>query len=673
MKDIFKYSKNTEELPFDLKITHDSPLQLTFLKTDSGNHILGYVTIWDGELIDPEIIFANVGEGTLIPSVSSFDFDKDMSGAGLDFFLINDGFNLNQDMPCFKDIVAGKGGRLAFIERCGEWQNRLRKADGSGELEWVDKESDDFVQEAVAASINSVNPLLVWIPDDDGEDVQILAGHIFHTFAKEGGALALNPDGFCHAKIYFDAMPDSLSFGFCEMLDPDSGLYNDVKFRLALGEENVAELLPETINAEGALDEVEEREISSIIIKITDGFCDGDVLRPWMIHVEEDGVVDGAGVSFTNLDKEGCLLLDGKAEKSVYESLLKHIRLCNLEGKDLKKVRGLSFKIMTDGGEYNTTGTAIAEKASGEFGAEDKDLEAGEDTLKREEIKEEEKEEKEETEPKESKETPLENHKETSLEKPFEKPLFRISPLAASERKTVLITGAAKRVGKVLALAFAYDGWNVIIHCNTSLEDARALAKEIAKCKVRTAILQADLGDESEVVQIFPQIFNVFDKVDLLVNCASVFDDDDLFTSSEESWNRHMMINLRAPVLLMRDFAQQFIGKENGVGDIVNIIDAGILRAKKSFFSYSVSKAALESATKLAAAELAPNVKVNAVSPWQVMPSKYTTAKDFDALVGASPLGIKNSADEIYEAIKFILKTDSMTGQMITLDSGTFL
>ena len=594
MKDIFKYSKNTEELPFDLKITHDSPLQLTFLKTDSGNHILGYVTIWDGELIDPEIIFANVGEGTLIPSVSSFDFDKDMSGAGLDFFLINDGFNLNQDMPCFKDIVAGKGGRLAFIERCGEWQNRLRKADGSGELEWVDKESDDFVQEAVAASINSVNPLLVWIPDDDGEDVQILAGHIFHTFAKEGGALALNPDGF----------------------------------------------------------------------------CDGDVLRPWMIHVEEDGVVDGAGVSFTNLDKEGCLLLDGKAEKSVYESLLKHIRLCNLEGKDLKKVRGLSFKIMTDGGEYNTTGTAIAEKASGEFGAEDKDLEAGEDTLKREEIKEE---EKEETGPKESKETPLENHKETSLEKPFEKPLFRISPLAASERKTVLITGAAKRVGKVLALAFAYDGWNVIIHCNTSLEDARALAKEIAKCKVRTAILQADLGDESEVVQIFPQIFNVFDKVDLLVNCASVFDDDDLFTSSEESWNRHMMINLRAPVLLMRDFAQQFIGKENGVGDIVNIIDAGILRAKKSFFSYSVSKAALESATKLAAAELAPNVKVNAVSPWQVMPSKYTTAKDFDALVGASPLGIKNSADEIYEAIKFILKTDSMTGQMITLDSGTFL
>ena len=672
MKDMFKYSKNTEEVPFDLKITNDFPLQLTFLKTSSGNHILGYVTIWDGELGDPEIIFANVGEGTLIPSVSSFDFDKNMSGAGLDFFLINDGFNLNQDTPCLKDIIAGKGGRLAFIERCGEWQNRLRKND-AGELEWTDKESGNFVQEAVAASINSVNPLLVWIPDDEEEDVQILAGHIFHTFAKEGGAVALNPDGFCHAKIYFDAMPDSISFGFCEMLDPDSGLYNDVKFRLTMGEENVAALLPKTIDVDGALDEVDEREISSIILKITDGFCSGDVLRPWMILVEEDGIVDGAGVSFTNLDKEGCLLLDGKAEKSVYESLLKHIRLCNLEGKNLGEARGLSLKIMTEGGEYNVTGTALAEKASGEFGAGDEELEVGESALKREEIKEEKEEETEETEPEESEETPLENNKETSLEEPLEKPLFRPSPLAVSERKTVLITGAAKRVGKVLALAFAHDGWNVIIHCNTSLEDARALAKEVAKCKVRTAILQADLGDESEVEQIFPQIFNVFDKVDLLINCAAIFDKDDLFTSSEDSWGRHMMINLRAPVLLMRDFAQQFVGKENGVGNIINIVDAGVLRTNKGFFSYSVSKAALFSATKLAAAELAPNVKVNAISPWQVMPSKYDNAKDFEELVGTSPLRVNNSADEIYDTIKFILKTNSMTGQMITLDSGTFL
>jgi len=672
MKDIFRYSKSTEELPFDLKITNDFPLQLTFLKTGSGNHILGYVTIWDGELGDPEIIFANIGEGTLIPSVSSFDFDKNISGAELDFFLINDGFNLNQNTPCFKDIIAGKGGRLAFIERCGEWQNQLRKNDG-GELEWVDKESGDFVQEAVAANINSVNPLLVWIPDDDGEDVEILAGHIFHTFAKEGGALALNPDGFCHAKIYFDAMPDSLSFGFCEMLDPDSGLYNDVKFRLTLGEENVFALLPKTIEVEGALDEVDEREISSIIIKITDGFCSGDVLRPWMILVEEDGVVDGAGVSFTNLDKEGCLLLDGKAEKSVYESLLKHIRLCNLEGKNLKETRGLSLKIMTEGGEYNTTGVAIAERIGKDSHSKNEEAENRGEVFKKEEMKEETEQEKEETEQEETLKTPLKNDDEAPLEKPEEKPLFRPSPLAASERKTVLITGAAKRVGKVLALAFAHDGWNVIIHCNTSLEDARALAKEVAKCKVRTAVLQADLGDESEVEQIFPQIFNVFDKVDLLVNCAAIFDKDDLFTSSEDSWGRHMMINLRAPVLLMRDFARQFVGKENGVGNIINIIDAGVLRTGKGFFSYSVSKAALLSATKLAALELAPNVKVNAVSPWQVMPSKYDNAKDFEALVEASPLGVNNSADEIYDTIKFILKTDSMTGQMITLDSGTFL
>ena len=670
MKDIFKYSKNTEEVPFDLKITSDFPLQLTFLKTGSGNHILGYVTIWNGELGDPEIIFANVGEGTLIPSVSSFDFDKNISGAGLDFFLINDGFNLNQDTPCFKDIVAGKGGRLAFIERCGEWQNRLRKND-AGELEWTDKESGNLVQEAVAANVNSVNPLLVWIPDDDEENVQILAGHIFHTFAKEGGAVELNPDGFCHAKIYFDAMQDSVSFGFCEMLDPDSGLYNDVKFRLMMGEENVAALLPKTIDVEGALDDVDEREISSIIIKITDGFCEGDVLRPWMIHVEEDGIVDGTGISFTNLDKEGCLLLDGKAEKSVYESLLKHIRLCNLEGKNLEKARGLSLKIMTEGGEYNVTGTALAEKANGEFSAKDEESEIREHAFKKEKIKEEEQEEK--TEPEESEEASLKSHEETPLEEPEEKPLFRPSPLAVSERKTVLITGAAKRVGKVLALAFAHDGWNVIIHCNTSLEDARALAKEVAKCKVRTAVLQADLGDESEVEQIFPQIFNVFDKVDLLVNCAAIFDKDDLFTSSEDSWGRHMMINLRAPVLLMRDFAQQFVGKENGVGNIINIVDAGVLRTNKGFFSYSVSKAALLSATKLAAMELAPNVRVNAVSPWQVMPSKYDNAKDFEELVGASPLGVNNSADEIYDTIKFILKTNSITGQMITLDSGTFL
>lgn len=241
------------------------------------------------------------------------------------------------------------------------------------------------------------------------------------------------------------------------------------------------------------------------------------------------------------------------------------------------------------------------------------------------------------------------------------------------ERKTVLITGGARRIGRELVLAFAKAGWNVIIHCNKSLEEARMLAKEITKYGGHPAVLRADLADEEKVKQIFPQISVKYRKVDCLINNAAVFERDEFKDISAESWNKHMAINVKAPLILMQDFAKQYFSDNGEAGNIINITDAKVFAPTASFFSYQVSKSVLNDITKAAAIALAPNIRVNAIAPGVVLPSNYMSAKQLEEKEKSLPLRRKTSVKEICQAVEFLLNSPSTTGETLILSSGMTL
>ncbi len=649
-----RYNRKFEEVPGSLYFTEAFPFKLTFLKALSGPHIFGFYEInEDGVFQNPKIAFANLGPDSLIPTVSSFSLGDNYQGKAIGFFLINNGFILNRHIADFSDMAGNKNGRMFFKERPLSWR-AIPAKDQDGEIIWVDRTSHAFLENSRPASLNSKNPVLIW--NSDNHDPQIVSGHTFHTAAK-GDYTSLNPDGYPHSAVYFDNSGDSLTIGFCDILQPEKGVYADIRLKILIGEENFMALYPESFAPDISLKFLRGEQIKSINIKITDGRQDDDRLRPWALFLDENGQIEDTEITLTNIDRHGCLLLQGKEALPVYESVLQHIRLVNRKEKNESSLRTIILSIKTDAEIHNLEIKALPNASAASPKSKVKKIENTEK-----------KEEKLNIKPFTSE---PEKQPETQLSQKIEAP--RPTPLAACERKTVLITGAAKRIGKEIALGFAKDGWNVIIHCRNSVAEARELAREIGKCKVRTALLQADLADENEVIQIFPQVFNVFERVDCLVNCASVFERDTFADATQESWQKHIMVNLRAPFLLMQAFARQFEANDGSSGNIINITDQKTLRPNPSFFSYTLSKCALADLTKMAALALAPSVRVNAIAPGIVLPSVDMTAKEMEEKIAALPLKQKTNPTQIYEAIKFFLNTSSITGETLILDGGQHL
>lgn len=650
-----QYNRKAEEIPGNLFLKYDFPVKLTFLKSLSGPHIFGIYEVDDnGFFKNPKIAFPNLAPDSLIPTVSSFALPKDYIRKKISFFLINNGFSLNQNIPDFSNLTGNKNGSLFFFERSLNWK-AIPAKEKNGEIFWIDRENHALLEKTKPASLESKNPVLIW--DSETYGPQILAGHIFHTIAK-GDCSLLNPDGFQHAAIYFDNAGDSLTIGFCDILKPESALYNNIRLKLLIGEENFMTLYPESFAPGLSLKELANEQIKSLNIKIVAGRQNNDRLRPWALFLDENGQVEDTSITLTNIDQHGCLLLQGKDSFLVYESVLEHIRLINLNKEEENTPRTISLTIKTNADIHNWELKAFP-NASASSNYSVNIIKKSADKI----------EEKLHIKPA----LPMNNINTTKNESLQNQNQMRPTPLAAAERKTVLITGAAKRIGKEIALGFAKDGWNVIIHCNNSIAEARELAREIGKCKVRTALLQADLEDENEVVQIFPQIFSVFEKVDCLINCAAVFEKDSFDSVSLETWNKHMMINLRAPFLLMQDFAAQFASNDGSIGNIINITDQKTVRPNPAFFSYTLSKCALADMTKMVALALAPNIRVNAIAPGIVLPSPEMNAKEMEAKIATLPLKQKTNPLQIYNAIKFILNTDALTGETIIIDGGQHL
>ena len=238
------------------------------------------------------------------------------------------------------------------------------------------------------------------------------------------------------------------------------------------------------------------------------------------------------------------------------------------------------------------------------------------------------------------------------------------------------VTGGAKRLGRAIALKLAGAGWDVAIHCHSSIDEAHKTAAEIRALGRRAQVLQADLGKESEVEQLIPAICRELGPVTCLVNNASVFEMDKVDTATRDSWDRHIETNLRAPLVLSQAFARQLPDGAPGSvagGNIINMLDQRVWKLTPYFLSYTVAKMGLWTLTRTLALALAPRIRVNAIGPGPTLPSPRQSDEHFAAQSAAMPLGHGATPDEIAAAVLYILSASSMTGQMIALDGGEHL
>lgn len=237
--------------------------------------------------------------------------------------------------------------------------------------------------------------------------------------------------------------------------------------------------------------------------------------------------------------------------------------------------------------------------------------------------------------------------------------------------RTALVTGGSRRIGAAISRDLAAHGWQVVVHYRSSREDAEKLVEELTGAGAKAATLAGDLSSMSDLLSLVPRCAEAVAVPTCLINNASEFRRDDLETMTPDLWTTHMDVNLKAPVFLARAFARLLPGQAEG--NIINIIDQRVWRPTPEFFSYTLSKAALWTATRMLAQALAPRIRVNAIAPGPVLQSAYQNPADFEAEWLATPLGRPASPQEIAAGVRFILDAPAMTGQIITLDGGQHL
>ncbi len=236
-------------------------------------------------------------------------------------------------------------------------------------------------------------------------------------------------------------------------------------------------------------------------------------------------------------------------------------------------------------------------------------------------------------------------------------------------RGGALVTGAARRIGRSLALQAAKAGYSVLVHHHHSADDAEEVCAEIESLGGHAHALAADLADAGALPALIDEARAAIGPLSLLVNNASLFEDDRIETLTPVSWDTHMSANFRAPVLLSQAFARQAPAGSL----IVNIIDQRVLRPTPQFFSYALSKAGLWDATRMMAQALAPNIRVNGIGPGPTLPSTHQSAADFATEARNIPLQQRTTPEEIAQALTYLIEATSVTGQMIAVDGGQHL
>ncbi len=237
--------------------------------------------------------------------------------------------------------------------------------------------------------------------------------------------------------------------------------------------------------------------------------------------------------------------------------------------------------------------------------------------------------------------------------------------------RTALVTGAARRIGAAIARDLGRSGWAVALHCHRSRTEAEAIAAEIRADGGTAVVVVADLSDLATLEPLIAEASAALGPLGLLVNNASEFEPDEIGTLGAERFERHLRVDLVSPCLLADAWAASL--PPDMQGQVINIVDQRVLRPTPKFFSYTLAKSALWTATRTMAQALAPRIRVNAIGPGPAFANTRQTGDDFARQSAAVPLRTGPTPEEFGRTVRFLVETPSITGQMICLDGGQHL
>jgi pteridine reductase len=239
--------------------------------------------------------------------------------------------------------------------------------------------------------------------------------------------------------------------------------------------------------------------------------------------------------------------------------------------------------------------------------------------------------------------------------------------------KTILITGAAKRIGKEMARAFFDRGWDIVIHFNNSIEDAQSLADQMNAQRSNSAlIIQANLDHAKDIEKLADLALSKNGRIDALINNASTFYPTPVGTFSEANWEALMGSNLKAPLFLIQAFCEE-LKKNNGF--IINVTDINVDKALINHSIYLAAKSGLQTLTRALAKELAPDIRVNAIAPGAILepPNVEWTSEQKNKIINSVPMARMGTEKDIVDAAIYLSEAEYVTGQILNIDGGKSL
>ena len=239
--------------------------------------------------------------------------------------------------------------------------------------------------------------------------------------------------------------------------------------------------------------------------------------------------------------------------------------------------------------------------------------------------------------------------------------------------KTILITGAAKRIGREMAKAFFDRGWDIVIHFNNSIEDAQSLADQMNAQRNNSAlIIQANLDHAKDIEKLADLALSKNGRIDALINNASTFYPTPVGTFSEANWEALMGSNLKAPLFLIQAFCEE-LKKNNGF--IINVTDINVDKALINHSIYLAAKSGLQTLTRALAKELAPDIRVNAIAPGAILepPNVEWTSEQKNKIINSVPMARMGTEKDIVDAAIYLSEAEYVTGQILNIDGGKSL
>ena len=231
--------------------------------------------------------------------------------------------------------------------------------------------------------------------------------------------------------------------------------------------------------------------------------------------------------------------------------------------------------------------------------------------------------------------------------------------------KIAIVTGGARRIGRAFALQAAVQGYDVALHYNSSIAEAKEAAAEIESKGVRCALIEKNLSDFNAVQALIPEVKQKLGAPTLLINNASPFEPNKLATTEPEKFDRDFLVHVKAPYFLMQAFAA-----DGAKGHVINIVDGAVMRFATDYFTYLLSKKTLLELTKRAARELAPAVRVNAIAPGIILKAEGWDDPTFELMARQNPLMRHGTVDDLVMALDYLMRNEQVTGECLYVDGG---